>query len=121
MNVPLAVLMWLSMLISRPAGRAVTLDLPHALRDGETATLVITVGVIPRGAEVVITTASGQLLGAISPYGIRAGNEAGTYSLPLPANAIRRKRVSLLVSIHGGDRSRAPTKKEVKRVRVKLH
>src|SRR6185436_20386879 len=95
------------------AALALVLTLPHALREGETAFLVVTVGVIQRGAEIEITTPAGRLLGTISPYGIRPGREAGTYTIPLPADAISGKRVSVRLSLSANGRKRAPTKKEV--------
>ncbi len=100
--------------------RTVNLVLPHALRAGETATLLVTVGVIPRSGEIEITTSSGHFLGVISPYGIRPGHESGTYAVPLPAEAISGRRVSLLVSLRANGKTRAPTMSEVKRVRVKI-
>ena len=52
--------------------------------------------------------------------GIRAGHESGTYTVPLPAGAISGKRVCLLVSLRANGAARAPTTKEVKRVRVAI-
>ena len=99
---------------------AVTLTLPHAPRAGEAAFLDVTLGVIPRGAEIGITTPSGHSLGTISPYGIRSGEEAGSYSLPVPADAIHGKRLPLLLTLTYEDEQRTPTKREVKRVRLVL-
>ena len=120
MRVPLASLMVFAVLAQQPAYRTVNLALPHALQEGETAWLVVTVGVIPRGAEISIATPSGRSLGTISPYGIRAGNEAGTYTVPLPADAISGKRVCVRLSLEFNGRQRAPAKKEVKKVAVKV-
>ena len=106
--------------LAQPTARKVTLVLPHELRGDETATILVKVGVIPRGAEIAITTTSGRSLGVISPYGIRAGREAGTYTVPLPADAITGRRVPLLVPLHFRGAQRAPTAKEVKKVRVKI-
>jgi hypothetical protein len=116
MRAPLVALALFSVL----AGRTVTLILPHAMRSGETASLVVKVGIIQHGAEIEITTASGRLVGVISPYGLRAGHEAGTYTLPLPAEAISRRRVCVLLSIHANGKQRAPTMEEVTRVRVAI-
>ena len=102
------------------AALAMTLLLPHAPRQGETATLVVTVGVVPRSAQIEITTASGHPVGTISPYGIRAGHEAGTYSVPLPAEAIEGRRVCVVLTLDANGKQRTPTKDEVKRVRVRL-
>ena len=109
-----------SLLAQSPAARTVTLTLPHALRAGETATLLVSVGVIPKGARIRITTPSGRNVGTISPYGIRAGREAGTYTVPLPAHAIRGRRVCVLLALVFGDTRRAPEEHEVKRIRVAI-
>jgi hypothetical protein len=119
MHARLAALALFSVL-AQPAGRTVTLVLPQALRAGETASLVVTVGVIQHGAEIEITTTSGHLVGVISPYGIRTGRESCTYTVPLPAEAISGRRVSLLLSLDANGKQRAPTMREVKRVRVKI-
>lgn len=114
----LVALVLLSTLAQPPTARSVTLTLPHALREGETAFLSVTVGVIQRGAEIEITAVTGRPLGTISPYGIRPGNEAGTYTVPLPADAISGRRVTVLLSLRANGKHRPPTKKEVKRVRA---
>jgi hypothetical protein len=90
------------------------------LREDETAALIVTLGVLPRGDEVRITTTSGHPLGVISPYGIRTGQEAGTYVVPLPSEAISGRRLSLRLSVNAAGKQRAPAKNEVKRVRVEI-
>jgi propanediol utilization protein len=102
-------------------GQTVTLVLPHALRAGETAWLELTVGPVERGAQIEVSTAAGRLLGVISPFGIRSGQPAGTYTIPLPADAFENARVSLRLSIsQGGHAPRPPTAAEVRSARVKL-
>lgn len=120
MRAAIATLMLFSLLAPHPVARKMTLVLPHAPRADESAWLVVSLGPLPRGAEIEITTPSGQLLGVISPYGIRTGSESGTYTVPLPANVIQGRRVSLLVSLDFNGKQRAPTTKEVKKVRVRL-
>ena len=115
-----AALALFSLLAQRPAARTCTLTLPHALRPGETATLVVSVGVIPKGARIEVTTPSGRSLGTISPYGIRAGRESGTYTVPIPSDAIAGRRVRVLLYLVFADRRRAPTEKEVKHVIVRV-
>ncbi len=114
----LVALVLFSTLAQPPTARSVTLTLPHALREGETAFLSVTIGVIQRGAEIEITSVTGRFLGTILPYGIRPGNGAGTYTVPLPSDAIKGRRVTVLLSLRANGKNRVPTKKEVKRVRV---
>ena len=102
-------------------GRTMTLALPHPLRAGETAWLEVRLGVLERGVEVEIATAAGQSLGVISPFAIRSGRQAGTYTVPVPADAIADGRLSLVVSLNqNGHPKRAPTAKELKRIRLKI-
>jgi len=118
MTLPLIALVLCSAVAQPRTSRAVTLVLPHTLRQDEIATLTVSVGVIPRSAQIELTTPTGRPLGVISPYGIRSGHEAGTYTVPLPAEAISGRHVHLLISLAANGTKRAPTKKEVKRVRV---
>jgi hypothetical protein len=102
-------------------GRLVNLVLARSLGDDEAAAVELKLGVIERGAEVEVETASGKLLGVISPYGIRSGNAAGTYTLPLPPEAISNKRVSLRIILNLHSRGkRAPNAKEVRSIRLKI-
>lgn len=105
---------------SRQTGdaREVTLSLPHALRKGETAWLLVEVGVIGH-TEVQLSTQDGQPLGAISPYAIRSGQPAGTYTIPLPSEAFHGRRLTLRLSLlQSGGTYRAPTTEEIKSVRL---
>jgi hypothetical protein len=120
MHALLAVSAFLTLLVQASTGRIETLVLPHALRAGETASLEVKVGVIVHGAEIEVATTAGQLIGVISPFGIRPGNPAGMYTLPLPAGAIANGRVSLRLSLQYSRSQRAPTRKEVKSVRVRI-
>lgn len=102
-------------------GRVVTLTLPHALAAGETMFVELKVGAIERGAEIEVATTSGRFLGVVSPFGIRSGQDAGTYTVPIPADAISDSRVSLrLILTHYRQAKRAPTMKEVTAVRLKI-
>jgi hypothetical protein len=102
-------------------GRVVNLVLPRSLSGDEAAAVELKLGVVERGTEVEVETTSGKMLGVISPYGIRSGNEAGTYTVPLPPEAISNKRVSLRITLNQHNRGkRAPTVKEVRSVRLKI-
>jgi hypothetical protein len=95
-----------------------TLVLAHPLRAGETAWIEVQVGPIGH-QEIDVTTASGQELGVISPFGVRVGQDAGTYTLPLPGDAIRDGRVSVRLTItQFGALPRAPTAQEVRSVKL---
>jgi hypothetical protein len=119
-----AALVCFSFLVHQAYGaewREVELTLPRALEKGETVLVEVQLGKLPRGREIEITTASGRELGVISPHGIRTGNEAGTYTLPIPPDVFTKGRASIRLSINQPDRTRrAPTEDEVKSVHVKI-
>src|SRR5271154_4917218 len=92
-----------------------TLTLPHPLVAGEIAWLQLQVGPIGRGQEIEVTTAAGQELGTISSFGVGGGQEAGAYTLPMPADAIRDGRLAVRLTIsQSGAPPRAPTAQEVR-------
>jgi hypothetical protein len=102
----------------RTLGREMTLALSHAPRQGETVWLLVEVGAIGHN-QIELTTQDGQPLGTISPYGIRSGQAAGTYTIPIPSDAFKGGRLALRLSMMRADRTqRAPTAEEVKSVRL---
>ncbi|ATB43333.1 hypothetical protein CYFUS_008813 [Cystobacter fuscus] len=103
------------------ASGEVVLALPRPLKAGEAATVVVEVGVLQRGHEIVVTTSSGQLIGTISPFGIRPGQAAGSYALPVPAEAVKDGKLSLRLRLTGtGGPPRAPTAQEVKSLKLSI-
>src|SRR3954471_12775053 len=120
MRTVLAALVILALAEQTP-GRLITLPLPHKAAAGDAVWLKITVGELERGSEVVITTASGRIVGIISPYAVRSGREAGVYTVPVPPDAIAKNRVTLRLSIDQGRHPRrAATVEEVKTVQVSI-
>lgn len=98
--------------------REMTLVLPHALRKGETAWLLVKIGAIDH-YQIRITTQDGRPLGTLSPYGVRSGQGGGTYTVPVPAEDFRGRRLALRLSVMlSGHAQRAPTTEEVKSVRI---
>lgn len=123
MHTLIATLFSLALLLqsSSAPGRVVNLVLPRSVSADEAVWLEVKLGVIQSGAEIEIQTTSGRSLGVISPHGIRSGNEAGTYPVPVPRDAIADNRLSLRISLNRQGRpERAPTTKEVKSVRLKV-
>jgi hypothetical protein len=104
------------------AAQNLTLALPHPLGAGESAFIEVQLGAISRGRVVTITTAAGQPLGTVAPFGAShsaQGSGGYTYTLPLPAAAIRDGRVDIRVTIsQPGGAPRAPTAEEVRSVKV---
>ena len=122
MHTLLATLISFALLVqtSGAPGRVVNLVLPRDLSADEGVAVEVKVGVIARGAQIKVETTSGKLLGVISPYGIRSGDEAGTYPIPVPAEAISNKRVSLRITLSYNRSKRAPTAQEVRSVQLKI-
>jgi hypothetical protein len=105
--------------LAQDAAQSMTLELPRPLAANETAFIEVRVGPIGRGRTIEVTTASGQPLGVVSPFGVRTGQDAGTYPLPVPKDAIRDGRLSIRLSIsQPGGAPRAPTTEEVRGVKL---
>jgi hypothetical protein len=105
--------------MAQDAARSMTLELPRALAASETAYIEVQVGPIGRGRTIEVTTASGEPLGVISPFGVRAGQDAGTYPLPVPQEAIRDGHLSIRLTIsQPGGAPRAPTADELRSVKL---
>lgn len=64
--------------------------LPRTPAAGERVVLEVELGAIGSGHEVVLRTSDGLLVGTVSPHGIKPGNAAGTYAVPVPPEALRR-------------------------------
>jgi hypothetical protein len=95
-----------------------TLTLPHPLAAGETAWIELQLGPIGR-QEIDITTATGQQLGTVSPFGPRTGQDAGTYAFPVPANLITDGRVTVRITItQPNGPPRPATEQEVRSVKL---
>lgn len=98
------------------AGRTV-LTLPRPPAAQEAVWLSVRVGVLQRGARVLVLSDEGALLGAISPFAIVPGHEAGTYTIPLPENAVRQGRVAVRLVVEDNQHAtRAPAGGEVEDV-----
>jgi len=118
-----ATLIALSLLVQTAGapGRVVNLVLPRRLNADEGVVLELKLGVLERGDQIEVEAMSGKLLGAVSPYGIRAGEEAGTYTVPVPSELVSDRRVSLRIILNHHNRDkRAPTKQELRSVRLQI-
>jgi hypothetical protein len=98
----------------------VVLSLPRLLAAGETAWIEVQVGPIGR-QEIDVTTASGRHLGVISPFSARTGQDAGTYALPVPPDAIQDNHITVRITITQSNRPpRVPTAEEVRSVKLNI-
>jgi len=100
-----------------PDARRIVLDLPRAPAAEEAVWLNVRVGALWRGARILVLTDDGTLLGAISPFAVVPGQEAGTYTIPLPESAVREGRVAVRLVLEGPRKAtRRPTESEVEDV-----
>jgi hypothetical protein len=106
---------------AKPAdARELVLTLPYALKPGETAWLLVEVGVIGH-TEVQLSTREGRPLGTISPFALREGSAAGTYTVPVPLDAFAEGKIALRLSLVQADGARrAPSPAEVKGIRLSI-
>jgi len=96
-----------------------TLTMPHSLRANELVFLEIKLGSLDRGLRVDVETESGRSLGAISPFGVRSGKDAGTYTIPVPADALVKDSLRVRLMINDGRTKRSPAHEEIRSVVLK--
>jgi hypothetical protein len=86
---------------------------------GGTTRIELTLGVLPRGVEIVVYTEDGKLIGTAAPFALRAGQRAGTYRFRLREELFRGDRVAFrLAAKQYGAAERAPTADEVTDMKV---
>lgn len=95
----------------------VVLSLPRSLRTGDALTLEITVGPLRR-QRLTVSTAGGRFLGSIAPFGVAANRSSGTYTIPVPVDAVQDGRLVLRLIITDGSGERKPTTDEVTAIRL---
>ena len=86
----------------------------------EAVFLELKLGSLARGLRVEVSTPSGRSLGAVSPFGARAGADSGTYTIPVPPDAVSGDHISLIIRINDRGRKRSPVGKEIQSVEVKV-
>lgn len=109
-----AAALFCAMSIAAQQPAEIELVLPHTAASDKAVWLQIQAGLLPRGAEVLVTTADGAVLGTVSPFGGPRGRAAGAYTIPLPKSAIidGRVRIRLAVQVPGAT-ARQPHLSEV--------
>jgi hypothetical protein len=90
----------------------VDLTPPRQLARGEALEVQIMVGQLPRGSRLVLMTAGGQTLGAVTPF--PPGNRANSATIPIPRSALADDHLPLrLQVIAPGEPPRAPQSSDV--------
>ncbi|MEM7585334.1 MAG: hypothetical protein AAF560_18235 [Acidobacteriota bacterium] len=104
---------------SKGPQHTVELELARPPAADEAVHVRVTAGVLPDGARIVARLASGEIIGAVSPYGIRAGEKAGTYAMALPRDQGLEGPVQLNFQLDiAGESPRAPTASELEAVEL---
>jgi hypothetical protein len=117
----MSALAWLALPHAARAGdaRAIQLTVPPAPSSQAGMYLSMQVEAIPRGAEIQVTTPSGEWIGTVSPFAIHAGRQAGTYVFPLNAGMAQNGHVTVELSVtYPGTAARPPTLDEVPKVGI---
>jgi hypothetical protein len=86
---------------------------PRAAVAKEAIWLKVTVGILPRGSLLRVTTEDGQPVGTISPFGAMVGQTFQDYTLPLPKRVTEGGAVRLRIEIQEKGMSRTPKLGEV--------
>jgi hypothetical protein len=90
------------------------LELPRAAGAGEAIYLRLTVGVLPRGARLVVRLGDGEIAGTVATYGVRPNQKAGIHTIGIPARAVVDGKVSLVLDVEEKKAPvRPPTQSEV--------
>ncbi len=97
-----------------PGGK-LTLTLSRRPAANEMLVVQLKVGVLKRGTKLVVRAIDHEIAGTIAPFGIRPGQKAGLFTVPVPSKAIVDKKVSLRLEVLEKDAkaARAATKGEI--------
>lgn len=72
---------------------------------GEAMRLRVVVGSLPKGAELVVLSKDGEIVGTITEYGRRGREKRATHTLPLPARLVKDRTMALRFEIHDSEKS----------------
>ena len=92
----------------------VSIQMPRDPANDEDITANISVGILPQGATISVTTDDGKITGSISPYGYIPGAKAGNHAIPIERSAVKDGKVTLHMEVLERDKAaRPPLKSEV--------
>jgi hypothetical protein len=91
------------------------LTLPRQAAANEMLVIRVWVGSIGQGTKIVVRATDQKIAGTIFPFGIRPGQKAGMHTIPVPANAVADKKVTLRFEVleKGAKAARAATRLEI--------
>lgn len=82
-------------------GRMIELVAPHALERADKIELQITVAALPADSRVVVRTEQGEIVGVVTPFGLRPAESTATITVPRRALIDGRLRLRLQVQEPG--------------------
>ena len=86
---------------------------------GEETWLRVQVGTLPRGTFVRVSTADGKVLESVQPFGAKAAQAGGQYTVPLPKGTVVSGRAKVRVEVvDSAGAAHAPSATEVERVEL---
>lgn len=104
--------LWTSTVAAQES-RMIELSAPRSPGRGESIEIQITTGPLPPGARLILMTEQGEVLGAVTPFGL-PGSGSSTATVPVPRTAMVDGRLRLrLQVIEPGASPRAPRAEEV--------
>jgi hypothetical protein len=96
----------------------IDLVVPRTAVRGDTVRVQVTVGPLPRGARLVLSSANGEILGAVTPFG-PAGNRATTATVAITRSAVIDDHLRLRVQVvEPGASPRAPNSGETAALKI---
>jgi hypothetical protein len=109
--------LWTSTVAAQES-RMIELSAPRSPGRDESVEIQVTTGPLPRGARLILMTEQGEVLGAVTPFGLPG---SGSSTVPVPRTAMVDGRLRLrLQVIEPGASPRAPRAEEVQGVDLVL-
>ncbi len=81
----------------------------------ESIVLRLKIAPLQDGATIEVFALDNTLIGGVAPFGVRPGSKARYYSIPIPAKAVVKNRVTVRVEVveNSGKRKRPATRSEI--------
>jgi hypothetical protein len=101
--------------------RMIELSAPRPPTPSESVEIQITTGPLPRGARLVVMSEQGDVLGAVTPFGVPGTARGSTATIPVPRTGLVDGRLRLQLQIvETGAAPRSPQTNEIQRVDIVL-
>jgi len=95
----------------------IELSAPRSPDRGESVEIQVTTGPLPQGTRIILMTEQGEVLGAVTPFGLPGTGSGDTATVPVPRTAVVNGRLRLrLQVVEPGAAPRPPRAHEVQRL-----